>query len=53
MDSNINIISKQKTLLKDRIKKVKNSVHLNPIDFEHEYKLNSFEMGGKIVYLQY
>jgi len=53
MDSNIRIIKKTKTLLKDRIKQVKNNKFLRPVDFDYTPKVNSFEMNGKIIYLQY
>lgn len=53
MDSNIKIVLKTKTLLNDRIKKIKDSVFLKPVDFEYTPTLNSFEMNGKIIYLQY
>jgi len=53
IDSNIKIIKKTKTLLKDRIKQVKNNMFLRPVDFDYSPTLNSFEMNGKIIYLQY
>ncbi len=53
IDSNIRIIKKTKNLLKNRIKNVKNTVFLRPVDFEYTFNVNSFEMNGKIVYLQY